>query len=126
MMHLVRHAINRASRGKHDALDPSLPHRRQQRERALDIVAVVKFGLANRLADIGESGEMHDRGDPVRTQRVSEPCPIVQITFYERSPAYCLRMAARQIDVDDGTIPGAGQRLARMTADIPGAAGDED
>ncbi len=76
--HLVRHAVDRAGRREHDRAHAGLAHRSQQRQRAADIIAVVKLGVADRLADIGEGREMHDRSDTVRPHRLDQTGAIVQ------------------------------------------------
>src|SRR5258705_435454 len=62
-------AINCTARGKYDGLDTSAHHSIQQHPRAVHVDVVISAWRRHRLANIGESGKMHDRIDPMRRKR---------------------------------------------------------
>src|SRR5688500_6068905 len=69
---------------------------------------------------------MHDRADPVSLERCLQQVSIGKIAFYERPPLYGPAMAVNEIVVGHRKVARLRQRLARVAADVTGAASDEN
>src|SRR5258707_1026455 len=122
----VRKAITGGVGGENARRALGSAPRREQGGSAAVVVAKMGWGVCHEPADKGKSREMQDRRDLVGAQRGGEPRRIVQIAFDKRSPAHRLAVPARQIVIDDRAVTGAGQCLASVTADIPGATRDQN
>ena len=122
----VGRAIGRAARRKDDLADAGFPHRFEQRQAAAQIVAVVERRITDGFADIGERRKMHYGGHLMFFDRSAQPRAVADVAFDQRAPTRRFAVAARQIVVNDRAITGSGQSLARVRADIPSAAGDQN
>ncbi len=100
-------------------------HRFQHGQRAADVVAIVASRLAHRFADVEEGGEMHDGEDLVPFERAADRVDVRDVAFDEVAVLHRVTVPRDEIVVDDDAVAGAVERLRRMAADVPGAAGDQ-
>ena len=123
---LDRLAVGRTGRREDEVFHRFGRHRLEYAQRSDDVVAVVARRLAYRFADVEQGREMHDRDDLVAAQRVAHPVDIRDVAFDQLAVLHRRAMAGREVVVHDDAVLGPVQRLGRMTADVPRAAGDEN
>jgi len=119
-----RIAIGGAGRGEDDVTNSGGAHGIQKAQAVDDVVAKVFLRLSHRLADIGAGREMHDRVNLLLAQHTRHEIRISDISPHQRAPANRPFIAGAEVIDHDWKVPGARERLAGMTSDIAGAAGD--
>jgi len=68
---------------------------------------------------------VHDRVDAVLGDRRAHGGRVVHAGAHERQAARGLDVAGREVVEHDHVVPGGGERLGGMAADVAGAARDE-
>ncbi len=119
-------AVDRAGRREHQARHAFRGHRLEQQERAGQVVLVILAGLPHRLAHRQPGREVHHRVDAVFDERRPHGSGVVHPGAHERQPARGLGVARGQIVEHHHRVAGCLQRLGGVTADVAGAAGNED
>ena len=124
--HLGVEAVGRTRAREEHPVDVRLAHRRQQAERADDVVAVVVVGVGHRLADVGRRGEVHHRLDAVVLHDRGELRGVGEVAHHETIRGHRVAMAEAEVVVGDG-VGAFGDQVAKAGGpDESGAAGDED
>ena len=124
--HRVAGAVGGAGGGEDDLPDPGGAHRVEDGDAARHVVAVVEVGPDGGFAHIAARREMEDGLDPVPAHHLGEGHGVVDVAVLERAPLHRPQVARGEVVVDDALVPGPGQRLRGMGADIAGTAGDQD
>ena len=90
------------------------------------IVVHIALGLAHQFADLDVARHVNDRARLVAGKDLVEARGIADVAALERAPAHRPLVSLLQRVVADRRQARIGQRLADVTADIAGAAGDQD
>jgi hypothetical protein len=69
---------------------------------------------------------MHDGGGSALANRAPHSGGVANVAFDHRRVERGTAMTSGEIVVDDDAVTGTSQRLGGVTANVPGAAGDED
>ena len=120
-----RVSVHRGRRGEDHPTHVGVSHRVEEVERAENVVSIVDVRVGDRLADVGERGEMNYGLDFVFGEHLAQGVSVEQVTFDEGDVQHCLAVPARQVIEDYSFEPRGGQRSQGVGADIAGAAGDE-
>jgi hypothetical protein len=92
----------------------------EENGRARHVVPIVQGGLAHRLADERQGGEVHDRGRPVALDGLVQAGAVQDVADLDRSPGQRPAVAGGEVVVGDRLIAGPGQRLTGLAADVAG------
>ena len=118
-------AVDRAGRGKHQAIAARLAHRFQQRQRAGEVVDVVFLRIGDGLADQARCREVHHRDDVVLREGARQRGLVGEVAGHQRAGDE-LAVAGGEIVENHGVIAGRRQRPAAMRADVARAAGHQN
>ena len=137
--HRRRFPVHRRARAKAQRLASVPRHRLAQRQRAPNVILIVQQRLRHALPHRLEPGEVDHRAHrPARREHVLQRLGVAAIALAKRQPrgapladdrAHARdRLGARIVKVIDRHDGRAGEQElhARVRADVPGAAGDED
>src|SRR6185437_8330646 len=119
-------AVGGGRAGEYDLQDAGRAHRFEQRQAGDHVVLIILGRVRHRLADQGESGEVHHRLDLALAQSGGNSLAIGQFAFDQPPGRNRQAVAERKIVVDPDFVSGAGEQPHGVAADITGAAGDED
>ncbi|ABA48535.1 hypothetical protein BURPS1710b_3148 [Burkholderia pseudomallei 1710b] len=128
------YAVYGRRRAEHDPLHGALAHHAQQRQQAVEVVAVVLDGLRDRFADRLQRREM-DRGrDRMRVEDPRERALVAHVGFVKRrrlagdllDPRDRLALAVDEVVGDHDVVAVREQLDGGVRTDIARAAGDED
>src|SRR6185437_4434009 len=112
---------------EHEALDPGAAHGLEQSDAAQCVVFKILARRGDGLTDFDEGGHVDHRVDAVLGQDALERLLVADVTL---DPGAALRhrvpVAVRQVVVDHDGVTQGEQRLGHHTADVAGAAGDEN
>jgi hypothetical protein len=123
---LDRFAVDGAGRRKDEPLASFRRHGFERREHPANIIAVVADRIPDGIRDGQPRGEVDDGRRPAVAKRTAHGVDVANVAFDERSAQRGLPMSGGQIVVDDDAVAGPAKCLRGMTADVTGAARDED
>ena len=123
---LARLAVDGGARGEHEQAHPRRAHRVEQRQAAHDVGAIVARGIAHRLGDERQAGQVDDALDPVLAQLAAQCGGVEHVGEHERHTiGDRVAVTADEAVVDDDRVPARQQRLGDHAADVAGASGHE-
>ena len=128
----LRHAVDRGGGAEHDGVHMVIGHGLQQRQRGVQVVAVVFQRLFHRLTHGLEAGEVDDGLEIVLLEHLLQSGPVGHVNLVKGRGAACDASDARyhvfgavaQIVGDDHVIPRLEQLHCRVRADEARAAGE--
>ena len=91
-----------------------------------DVVGIVFLRVRHRFAHLDEGREMHDGIDLVAGETRVELLGAVRVALEEVAPPDVLAVAGDKAVEHHRMVAPGGEFLAAMSADVAGAAGDED
>ena len=98
----------------------------QQRQRLGNIVLIILGRLVDRFADIGKGRKMHDCVNGMGAEDTVKHGAIPNAALHKMRGAHGVAKAARQIVEDHHGMALVHQALDAMTANVAGAASDQD
>lgn len=103
-----------------------MTHGFEQVLRTDDVVAPVEVRFLNGLADIAERGEVHDGIGLMGLECSGKAGWVEQVTFDGRPELHRVSPTCREVVKSYRFVPGSGECLAGMAADIASAARDQN
>src|SRR5262249_46978591 len=119
-------AVSCAGGRKDEGPCPLRHHRLEHRQRADNIVPVVAGRFTHRFIDVQKRGKMHYGRDLVAFQRVANGGDVTNVSLNELSVLDGGTVPGRKAVEDDDLVAGSMECLGAVTADVSGAACDED
>ena len=121
---LHRFPVGGARRGKDEVVQLLFDHGLEQCEGGGHVVLVILCRFCDRLADIAESREVHDRSDVVLGECLFEERRVGHGALDEGAPFDGFAVAVDEVIHDHGRVAVLGQVLAHVGADVAGTADD--